>query len=120
MPDHLTFLRTYFRRGPVNALFPLAMVLAILATASLFETALAPGASETTRVGSTLLGALLALAILEHAFMLVRLPIESLWRWSRGQQVQSAAADGNSSAEILRREQPRDLGDIKSVLPTIP
>ena len=120
MPDHLTFLRTYFTRGPVNALFPLVMVLAILVLSHLVETACAPEAGAATEAGGLLLAALLGLAILEHGFMLVRLPIDALWRWSTKGRVQSGAPAANAQVDIHRREQPRELGDIKRAVPTSP
>ena len=82
MPDHLTFLRSYFRRGPVNGLFPIAMVFSVLALTRLLDLAFASDVSDATQTGSLLAASLLGLAILEHGFMLVRLPIDALWRWS--------------------------------------
>jgi putative photosynthetic complex assembly protein 2 len=120
MPDHLTFLRSYFRRGPVNALFPLVMVVSVLATGALVDAVLAPGAGAATQVGSTLLAALLALAILEHGFMVVPLPVDALWRWSQVARARSVSGGVSGAAEGHRRERPCDLGDIKRVLPTIP
>ncbi|WP_158807556.1 putative photosynthetic complex assembly protein PuhE [Beijerinckia sp. L45] len=120
MPDHLTFLRSYFVRGAVNRLFPLAMIVSILATVMLIQRAFAAEASAATLAGSLLLAALLALAILEHGFMMVRLPVDALWRWSTLGGVQSAPAAGNGSTDIHRRDPPRELGDVERVLPTVP
>jgi putative photosynthetic complex assembly protein 2 len=120
MPAHLTFLRSYFTRGALNGLFPFAMVLSTLATVMLVEQAFAVEASAATQAGSLLLAALLALAILEHGFMMIRLPVDALWRWSTRGGVQSASATGNGSTDNHRRDQPRELGDIERVLPTVP
>lgn len=120
MPDHLTFLRSYFTRSTLNGLFPFAMALSILATGALVERAFAEQATPTTQTGSLLLAALLALAILEHGFMMVRLPVDALWRWSTRGGVQSAPAADNGATDIHRRDRPRELGDIERVLPTVP
>ena len=120
MPAHLTFLRSYFTRGAVNGLFPFVMVLSVLATVMLLESAFADEASPATQAGSLLLAALLALAIIEHGFMMVRLPVNALWRWSTRGGVQYVPAAGNGATDIHRRDQPRELGDIERVLPTVP
>lgn len=120
MPDHLVFIRSYFTRGAVNGLFPIAMGLAILTTIVLVARAFGEQAGPTIQAGSLLLAALLALAILEHGFMMVRLPVDALWRWSTRGGVQSAPAADNGSPDIHRRDQRRELGDIERVLPTVP
>jgi putative photosynthetic complex assembly protein 2 len=120
MPNHLTFLRSYFTRGAINGLFPVAMAGAIIVLAVLVAEALGAQASPVTQTGSLLLAALLGLAILEHGFMMVRLPVDALWRWSTRGHVQSGAGTDNGSTETHRRDAPRDLGDIERVLPTVP
>ena len=47
-------------------------------------TAADPDASTATEVGYVLVAALMGLAILEHLFMLVPLPVDRLWAWSTG------------------------------------
>ncbi len=120
MPVHLTFIRSYFTRGAVNGLFPVAMGLSILATMMLVARAFSDEAGPATQAGSLLLAALLALAILEHGFMMIRLPVDALWRWSARGGVQSAPSADNGSTDIHRRDPPRELGDIERVLPTVP
>lgn len=120
MPAHLTFLRSYFLRGPVNPVFPLTMAVASVAMAALVQKLFAPETDAAGQTSFMLLAALLALAMLEHGFMLIRLPVDALWRWSTRGQVQSCAANGNAPASSHRREQPRDIGDIERVVPTIP
>jgi putative photosynthetic complex assembly protein 2 len=120
MPDHLTFLRSYFTRGAVNGLFPVAMVLSILATVLLVERAFAAQVEAGTQAGFLLLATLLALAILEHGFMMVRLPVDALWRWSTSGRVRSRSTAGNGSSDTHRRDLPHELGDIERVLPTVP
>jgi hypothetical protein len=84
MPERIAYLRTYFRRGPVNPLFPLCALVAVLLVAGFVEAAADPQASRATTVGFSLLVGLTALALAEHAFMLVPLPIARLWKWSTG------------------------------------
>ena len=82
MPDELVFLRSYFTRGPANPLFPLTMGLALAVLAVLAVDAWSTRSGSTACAGHCLLATLLGLAILEHGFMLVRLPVDVLWRWS--------------------------------------
>ncbi len=84
MPAPVAFLRSYFRRGALNAFFPVALVGAVCLAGSLSVFALDPVAAAPFRAGYALASALVALAILEHAFMLVPLPADRLWRWSAG------------------------------------
>src|SRR4028119_209568 len=81
LPDHLSYLRTFFRRRPANALFPFSVIGSTIVCAMLFRTASAPDADAFQAVGFTLLGTLMALAVLEHWFMVLPLPFEALWRW---------------------------------------
>ena len=54
VPDRLVHLKSYFRRGPVTLVFPVAI---------------------------TVLTAMAGLALLEHWLMVVPLPDAKLWRW---------------------------------------
>ena len=83
----IAHLRSYFRRGPINDFFPVAVLLAAAAGAGMVLMALDPAAERPSTAGYTLAASLLGLAILEHLFMLVPLPFEKLWRWSTGSAV---------------------------------
>ncbi len=82
MPAPIAYARSYFRRGPVNGLMPVAMLAAVLATYAIVVAALDPGAGPAGEAGGILVASLLVLAIIEHVFMVVPLPIERLWAWS--------------------------------------
>ena len=84
MPDKIAYLRTYFRRGPVNPLFPLCALVAVLMAAGFGDAAADPEASRAATTGYSLLVGLTMLALAEHVFMLVPLPIARLWKWSTG------------------------------------
>jgi putative photosynthetic complex assembly protein 2 len=95
LPDHLSHLRSFFRRRRANALFPFSVIGSTLACALLFGEAFAPGADAFRAVGFTLLGTLMALAVLEHWFMVLPLPFEALWRWGlRSRHWATSAAGG--------------------------
>ena len=94
MPAPIAYARSYFRRGPVNGFLPVAMGGAILATTAIVAAAVDPGASPGAQVGGILVASLLALAIIEHVFMVVPLPIDRLWAWSTRR---AGAADGRGA-----------------------
>ena len=95
LPRQIQFLRSYFLRGPVSALFPIAIVVSVLILSGLVTAAANSDASHAATIGYTLVATLMGLAILEHVFMLVPLPIDRLWAWSTGgrRRPMGAAAD---------------------------
>jgi putative photosynthetic complex assembly protein 2 len=81
LPHRLRYLASYFRQGPVSLLFPLTLVGSIAWAVPLWHGALQAG-TEAAAVGLALVATLLALAILEHLFMVLPLPSAALWRWA--------------------------------------
>jgi len=81
LPEHLRYLASYFARKAMNPLFPLSIVGSTLAAALVWQRALADDAAAGAAVGDALVGTLLVAAILEHAFMVLPLPMDALWRW---------------------------------------
>jgi putative photosynthetic complex assembly protein 2 len=79
VPRPLAHLPSHFREARMNWLFPTSVTLLTFAVFGLGERALL--SEGGTAVGATLLATLCALALLEHWFMIVRLPDEKLWRW---------------------------------------
>lgn len=82
LPEHLAFLKSFLTRKPMNLLFPVSVTVSVVVTTLLVQTALAPGATPFDTVGFAFLAVLAMLAILEHWFLVLPLPVEALWRWS--------------------------------------
>lgn len=80
LPDTLRHLPSHFREARMNWLFPTSVTLLTFAAACWTERAVGAEAAPE-RAGFALLAALTALALLEHWFMVVRLPDEKLWQW---------------------------------------
>jgi putative photosynthetic complex assembly protein 2 len=80
VPQRLSHLKSYFRRGPVTLAFP-AAITALTAMMAICTERLWFATSEATVVGYGLLTALAALALLEHWLMVIPLPDAKLWRW---------------------------------------
>lgn len=82
LPPHLAYLGSYFRRRPVNWFFPLSVTLGTAAAVPLFWLAFDPSAPVGHQAGAMLAGTLLGLALLEHWFMVLPLPLNALWQWA--------------------------------------
>jgi putative photosynthetic complex assembly protein 2 len=80
LPNDLAFLKSYFRKRPMNLLFPVSVTLSTVATCGLIAQA-ATGTTDFAIAGYTMLAALMALAVLEHWFLVLPLPVADLWRW---------------------------------------
>ena len=92
LPAHLQYLKGFFRKRPMNFLFPWSVTGATLVTASLIQKYLA--ATDALRSTSyALVSSLLALAVLEHWFMVLPLPSEKLWIWALKGSRNAASAD---------------------------
>ncbi|MBM2575499.1 DUF3623 domain-containing protein [Jannaschia sp. Os4] len=80
IPRPLTHLPSHFREARMNWLFPTS-VTALSFAAACWAERVAGAGTAFEAVGFALLTALTGLALLEHWFMVVRLPDEKLWRW---------------------------------------
>ena len=81
LPAHLEFLKSYFRRRPMNLLFPLSITALSAITFVLVEIVLDAKVYGFRTSGATLLATLSALALIEHWFLVLPLPVAELWRW---------------------------------------
>lgn len=79
LPAHLHYLASYFRRRPMNALFPFSMLLSCIAALFLWRSALTAGTSEQEVTALVLVAVLLTLGIVEHALLVLPLPQDGLW-----------------------------------------
>lgn len=82
LPAHLGFLRSFMTRKPMNLFFPVSITVPMVLATLLVGEALSARTSRFDAVSLTILSTLLVLAILEHWFLVVPLPVEALWRWS--------------------------------------
>ncbi len=80
LPNHLAFLSSFMARRPMNALFPLSVTAGTAGSALLFVAACRSGASAVDVAGFAMLGSLMALAVVEHWFLVVPVDGNALWR----------------------------------------
>ena len=104
LPDHLAYLASYFRRAPMNRLFPWSVIGSSALLAALVVAATATDSPPFQVVAACLVGTLLALAILEHGFLVLPLDSVGLWRWGlRSRVVVPVAEPLNSTSETPRK-----------------
>jgi putative photosynthetic complex assembly protein 2 len=80
-PQPLQYLVSYIRRRPMNGFFPVIITLATAMLALLTDAAL-QAQTPFAQAALTITAALLALAILEHWFLVLPLRDSVLWQWS--------------------------------------
>jgi putative photosynthetic complex assembly protein 2 len=81
LPDHLLYLKAFFRKKPMNFLFPVSVTASAVVATIFVQRAIAPSASdfEATRWG--LLATLLVLGIIEHWILVLPFSATALWSW---------------------------------------
>jgi putative photosynthetic complex assembly protein 2 len=93
LPPHLAYLKSFLAVKPMNLLFPVSVtvstVICVLLVVAAVETA-----DDFGRAGYTFLSTMLALAIIEHWFLVLPVPAEAMWNWSLKSREKSAAPAG--------------------------
>jgi putative photosynthetic complex assembly protein 2 len=87
MPAHMAYLKTYFRKAPLNWLFPVSVAGTLWLANGLLGSALAAPAGSGAGVGMMMLFALVALAGLEHLFLMLPLRDSALWAWASPKKI---------------------------------
>lgn len=81
LPEHFEFLKGFLTKRPMNLLFPVSVTISTVIGVILVQRAIDPAATPFEAVGFTFLAVLMALAILEHWFLVVPIPAAVLWHW---------------------------------------
>jgi len=106
LPQPAAHLRSHFRRGPASIRLYLSILLPMIAAACLLYAA-ATASTEFASTYGALLAALLALAALEHGFMLIPVPLMNMWNWgSRDSRESSDKPLALSSLAIRPKTDP--------------
>jgi putative photosynthetic complex assembly protein 2 len=80
LPPHLVYMGSYFRRRPMNALWPFSIAGGLAVLAWLVADSLT--ATSGQQVGGLLVATMLAMAVVEHGLLVLPLPSTALWRWA--------------------------------------
>jgi putative photosynthetic complex assembly protein 2 len=81
LPPHLRYMASYFRRAPMNPLFPVSVTLGTGAAVLVWWVLIEGPATPFEAAGLALVGTMLALGALEHWLLVLPLPTEALWKW---------------------------------------
>jgi len=95
LPPQLNHLACYFRRKPMNPLWPLSIGLSMAVLMELVAYIGTPTLSEFDATACTIVATLLALGILEHVFLVI--PWPTSWLWGR----RPAATTGKALADPI-------------------
>ncbi len=90
LPERIRFLTTYLAKRPMNLLFPVSVSVATVIMCLLVDRAVELPVVGFANVALMLAATLLALAILEHWFLVLPLADGALWRWA----LAASEADG--------------------------
>ncbi len=82
LPEPLRYLKTYMIKRSMNLLFPFSVTVATVIVVLIILKAMTIQVTDAEAVGFILVATLLALAILEHWFLVLPIPDEALWRWA--------------------------------------
>ena len=91
LPPHLAYLQTYFTRKPFNAFWPIGVAAAVVAAVPLWQQSASAQVGSYAYASSTVVFSLLALGIVEHAFLVLPIPFGRLWDWAMRSHAASAA-----------------------------
>ena len=83
VPAHLGYMLSYFRRARINPLMPISVALGAAGVVWLTTRGLSEPVSMFGVAASGLVATTLALAVLEHVFLVLPVPDAALWRWAR-------------------------------------
>lgn len=92
-PEHLAYLKTYFRKARCNPLFPVSILLGSGIAAWAWTVAEAAPAGSGASASGALIAGLAALGVVEHLFLVLPLRDAKLWRWASNNKTARAAVE---------------------------
>jgi putative photosynthetic complex assembly protein 2 len=111
LPAHLHFLKSFLRRRAMNPLMPVSITVGTALVAWLIGRAAAPGISAFRATGLTFVIAMLALAVIEHWFLVLPLPFARLWHWA----LRLGGAEGGAPVADVETGAPEALADARKL-----
>lgn len=99
LPGHLAYLTSFMRRRPMNDLFPVSVTAGTLAAALFFAEAVRARGDGFAVAAFAMLGSLMALAVVEHWFLVAPVDGNALWRAFR----RAAPDPGRATAMRVER-----------------
>jgi putative photosynthetic complex assembly protein 2 len=105
LPDHLLYLKSFFRKKPMNFLFPFSVTAGVVLATLLVQRAVAPGASDFDASRWGLLATLAVLGVVEHWILVLPFSATALWSWgmrSRASKPVTGLPRATAQREIAR------------------
>ncbi len=90
-PAHLEYLKSYFAKRRMNALFPLSIVFGAGLAAWAWIVAEASPAGSGAAASATLIAGLAVLGVIEHLFLVLPLRDAKMFRWAAGDKAAKTA-----------------------------
>jgi putative photosynthetic complex assembly protein 2 len=90
LPPRIEYMKSFFRKRPMNALFPISISVLTAGSAFLIEAAHAAPSGSMHATALTLIATLVVLGALEHWFLMLPINTDALWRWSMGSRESSS------------------------------
>ena len=81
LPEHLGYLKSFFRHRPMNLLFPVSVTLGTVMTLLLCVAASQSVTGSYDWVSTVILATLAALGVIEHWFLVIPMDVAQLWSW---------------------------------------
>ncbi len=91
-PEHLAYLKSYFRKRRCNALFPVSVVFGSAVTVWAWASGQAAPANSAAWATGSLLAGLGALGVIEHLFLVLPLRDAKLFQWAAVPSTRTAKA----------------------------
>ncbi len=109
LPDHLAYLKSFLNQKPMNLLFPFSVTISTIVCA-LLVTEAATATDPFQQAGFTFLATMMALAIIEHWFLVLPVPAEALWNWSMKSRETKPRSPGHETRRAAphRHEHPKN------------
>ena len=91
-PEHLAYLKSYFRVRRCNALFPFSLLFGSALAAWAWSAAMSASAGSGAHAGGMMIAGLAVLGVVEHLFLVLPLRDAKMWRWASSSTTRAAPA----------------------------
>ncbi len=105
LPEHLSFLKGFLTKKPMNFLFPLSVTASVVLATLLVQRAFSASAGGFEATAYDMLAMLTVLAVVEHWFLVVPIRAEVLWRWSLVSRDKTAQSEPDAMDSVETRPQ---------------
>jgi putative photosynthetic complex assembly protein 2 len=92
-PEHLAYLKSYFRKARCNPLFPFSILLGSGIAAWAWTAAEYAPAGSGASASATLIAGLAVLGVVEHLFLVLPLRDAKMWQWASNNKAAKAVIE---------------------------